>query len=62
MKLIDPDHPFFVPVWRRWLVSGGPLAWAVFELATGNAGWAVLFGAAGAYAFYELIIRGPAGN
>ncbi len=59
MKLIDPKHPFFAPVWRRWVVSVLPLAWAAFELTSGNPGWAALFGAAGGYAFYILILTFP---
>ena len=57
--LIDADHPFFRPVWRRWVTAVLPLVWAGVEVATGSAGWAMLFGAAGAYAFWVLIVKGP---
>ena len=56
---IDPDHPFFVPVWRRWVASVAPLAWGGFEIAMGNTLWGVLFGLVGALAFWQLIVRGP---
>lgn len=59
MKLIDPDHPFFAQAWRRWLTVILPLAWAGFELFNGSPGWALMFGAAGVYAFYMLILKGP---
>lgn len=59
MQFLDADHPFFKPVWRRWATALIPLGWAGFEGATGNFGWAILFGGAGAYAFWVLIIRGP---
>lgn len=59
MRFLDPNHPFFRPVWVRWLTALLPMGWATFEMATGNVGWAILFGAAGAYAFYELVIHGP---
>lgn len=59
MKFLDPNDPFFREPWRRWAVALVPLAWAGFELWTGHAGWAILFAAAGAYAFWQLIIRGP---
>lgn len=62
MKFIDPDHPFFAPVWRRWATGVVPLAWAGFEAVSGNPGWAVLFGAAGAYALWILVIIGPTGG
>jgi hypothetical protein len=58
-KFLDPDHPFFKPAWRRWLTALFPLAWAIVEIATGNALWAVLFGAVGIYAFWVLIVKGP---
>lgn len=59
MKFLDPNHPFFQPVWRRWATAFFPLAWGAFELYNGSPGWAVVFGAAGAYAFWVLIIKGP---
>ncbi|MBT9247030.1 hypothetical protein KM031_13280 [Gemmobacter fulvus] len=59
MRFIDANHPFFKPVWRRWAVSLAPVLWAAVEVWTGNPGWAILFGGAGAYAFYALIIEGP---
>ena len=59
MKFLDADHPFFQPVWRRWATVLVPLAWACVELAFNSPGWAVLFGAVGAYAFWILIWKGP---
>lgn len=59
MQLIDPDHPFFRPAWRRWVTALFPLAWAGLELYGGNPGWAIAFAAAGAYAGWQLIIVGP---
>jgi hypothetical protein len=32
------------------------LSWALFEIITGSPGWAMLFGAAGFYAAYVLLI------
>jgi hypothetical protein len=61
MKFLDPDHPFFRPVWRRWATALFPLLWAAFELWNGSPGWALLFGAVGAYAFWMLIVKGPQG-
>lgn len=60
MKIIDPDHPFFAPLWRRWATVIFALFWAGVELfALQSPGWAVLFGAAGVFAFYVLIYQGP---
>jgi hypothetical protein len=59
MKFLDPNHPFFQPVWRRWASALVPALWAAVELYNGSPGWAVVFGAAGAYAFWVLIIKGP---
>jgi hypothetical protein len=58
-KFLDADHPFFAPVWRRWVTALFPLIWALFELSAGNMGWALAFGAVGVYAFYVLIVKGP---
>ena len=59
MKILDPDDPFFAPVWRRWATVLFALFWGGIELFFGNPGWAVLFGAAAAFAFYVLIYQGP---
>ncbi len=56
MKLLDPDDPFFAQPWRRWATVVLPGAWAAFELGWGSPGWAVLFGAAAAYALWALIL------
>ena len=58
MKLLDPKHPFFAPVWRRWLTCVIPLAWAGVELWSGSPGWAMVFGFAGGYAGYILLWAG----
>jgi len=60
MALLDPNDPFFQPRWRRWATVLLPSVWALVEVWNGNPGWAIIFGAAGAYALYQLILKGPA--
>ncbi len=57
MKFLDRDDAFFAAPWRRWVTVLATGLWAVVELATGNPGWAVLFGAASAYAAWEFFLR-----
>ncbi|MEO8243798.1 MAG: hypothetical protein ABI832_15965 [bacterium] len=58
-KLLDADDPFFAQVWRRWVVTLIPLVWGCVELYTGAPMWALLFGLAGGYAGYVLLVKGP---
>lgn len=62
MKFLDADHPFFAPLWRRWVTVLVLVAWGGFEAWSGNPGWAILFIAAGGYAAWELLIRRPSGK
>ena len=58
--LVDPQHPFFRRAWVRVLCGISPLAGAGVEYASGNALWALLFAAAGAYLAGALfILRKP---
>jgi hypothetical protein len=59
MKLLDPAHPFFAPLWRRTLIVVLTLGWAVIEIMTGDPFWAILFGALGVYCAYQLLIAFP---
>jgi len=56
MRLIDPNHPFFKPAWRRYLVVAAPFAWAGVEQVNGNTIWALLFAAIGGVLAWELIL------
>ncbi len=55
VKFLDPQHPFFKPLWRRILTVVAPAAWGLVELSNGASGWAILFFGASAYAAYELL-------
>jgi hypothetical protein len=54
--MFDLRVPFFNPLWRRLLTVAVTLGWAGVELAGGNPGWALLFGAAGLWAGYILLL------
>lgn len=55
--MIDPNHPFYEPLWRRVLIPVICLVWACFELYAGAPIWAVIVGAIGLYATYKLFIE-----
>ncbi|MDT8856924.1 hypothetical protein RNZ50_18175 [Paracoccaceae bacterium Fryx2] len=56
MQLIDPNHPFFRPRWRRWATAILPIVWSGAELFwLGNPIWAAIFFTLGAYAYWVLI-------
>ena len=50
------NDPFFRPLWLRVLLVAICGFWTVVELWTGSPGWAVVFGALGAYAAYSFFI------
>ncbi len=54
--MFDMRHPFFLPLWRRILTVGICLGWALMELLTGSPGWALLFGAVGGWAGWQLLV------
>jgi hypothetical protein len=56
MKLLEADHPFFKPLWRRVAVVAVCFGWAGFEYWTDNPGWAALFGFMGLIAGYQFFL------
>ena len=56
MRLLDVQHPFFIPLWRRVATVSACLGWAVVELVLGNTGWAMLFGGIGLYCAHQFFI------
>lgn len=56
MNFFDVRHPFFNPLWIRVALSVAVCGWALFELWMGSAFWAMLFGAAGIYLVWALLI------
>lgn len=56
MKLIDFDHPFFEPLWRRIAIVVFCLGWAMFEFTIAEPFWGILFGAFGLAAAWSFFV------
>ena len=56
MRFFDVRSPFFAPLWRRIVICAVIGGWALLELVGGNPGWALIFGAAGAWLTWSLLI------
>lgn len=56
MKLIDFDHPFFEPLWRRIAIVVFCLGWSIFEFATAAPFWGILFGGFGLVAGWSFFV------
>jgi hypothetical protein len=56
VKILDPHDPFFEKLWVRWATVIVPMLACAGEFWMGSPGWGMLFGAAGAYAWYQLFI------
>lgn len=52
MKLIETEHPFYKPLWRRVLIVAFCLGWAGFEYFNNAPLWALGFAAIGIYCGY----------
>ena len=55
-KFLDTDHPFFRPLWIRVLIVAAAGLWGLFEFATGNPFWAILFLGLAAYAAWGFFV------
>ena len=43
MKIIDPDHPFYRPLWVRLLIVGLCIGWTAVEYYNGEETWGIIF-------------------
>ncbi len=59
MTLLDAQHPFFRPLWRRVAVVVLCLGWGLFELLNGSSLWAMLFIGAGVYSGWQFFVASP---
>jgi hypothetical protein len=56
MQLIDPNHPFYRPLWIRIAIVAVCLGWAIVEASTREPFWAIIVGALGIYSAYKLLL------
>jgi len=56
MNILGMRHPFMRPLWRRIAVLVVCFGWALFELYSGAALWAGVFGVIGVLALWEYVI------
>ncbi|WP_244616130.1 hypothetical protein [Rhizobium sp. RU20A] len=56
LKFIDPDHPFYRPLWVRLLIVGFTSGWTAVEFMNGNEMWGYLFLAMAAYTGASLLL------
>lgn len=56
MKIIDTDHPFYRPLWRRLLLVAVCAAWTAVEFYNNEQAWGTIFLVVTAYVFANLIL------
>ena len=56
MKLLDIEHPFYAPLWRRVAILAVILVWAAVEFLTGSTGWGAGCTALAAYCAYQFFV------
>ena len=55
--MIDPNHPFYAPLWRRLLIVAVCFVWAGVEFYSGEPFWGIIVGGVGIYATYKLFLE-----
>lgn len=56
MQILDVNHPFFKPLWRRIAIVVFCFGWAAVETRGNEPFWAVLFGALGVYCAWQFFV------
>jgi hypothetical protein len=60
---IEQTHPFYRPLWRRWLIVVLTTVWAALEwIVARDPFWGLLATALAGYAAWVLIYNFPAGD
>jgi len=54
--MLNNDHPFLRPLWRRVALVALCLAWAVFESVNGETMWATLAGGMAVLGAWQYLI------
>ncbi|MBO9098423.1 MULTISPECIES: hypothetical protein [unclassified Rhizobium] len=57
MKMIDPSHRFYRPIYVRIGIVALCLGWAIIEATFGEPIWSMAIGAVGAYAAWVLLLN-----
>lgn len=55
--MIDPNHPFYDPLWRRLLIPIVCASWVGVELYAGSPVWAGIVAVVGLFATYKLFVE-----
>lgn len=55
--MFDFDDPRYRPLWLRLLLCGVCVGWGIFELASGNFLFAILFIALSVYLIWRLLFN-----
>jgi hypothetical protein len=56
MKFIDPNHPFYRPLWVRLVLVAICAGWTAVEFYNGEQTWGTIFLVVAAYAFAQLLL------
>lgn len=56
MRMFDTEHPFFQPLWVRFVIVVIAFTWAAFEFAMGENFWGLISGAIGSFCSWVLLI------
>jgi hypothetical protein len=57
---IEQTHPFYRPLWRRWLIVVLTTVWAMFEWFARDPFWGLIAIALAGYAAWVLLYTFPA--
>jgi len=55
-RFLDPDHPFFRPLWVRIATVAVALGWGLFEFSLGEPFWGIVFLGLGFYAGWTFFV------